>query len=165
MDQTRSESTNDQLTLKGHAAPESPIFIPRGDAISPLPAGRSSTYAVRCLIATEPLPKWQEAHVYRRLSLTPAPGPSYEYGTFSPDAEVWSGFNNHGGSHMFHNTSPSGLPVRVMEAYPSGSRAYSYSGNGDLSVCHGTEYTKAGCKNISSYWMYTYCEKRVGGTC
>lgn len=84
----------------------------------------------------------------------------------SSNYQQWdSNWNNHHGNKMFHNDSPSGLGVHVMEHFTDGSWYASYGGSGNITVCHGAAYTQAACWNTSSYWEVAVCDRRMAHTC
>jgi hypothetical protein len=86
----------------------------------------------------------------------------YFSGVVPPSTNVWdSGWNYYRYNWNFNTNSGSGPLVRVQEHLTSGSWVYTYTGHGQIDICHTRTYTETGCANVSSSYISMTCYKET----
>lgn len=86
----------------------------------------------------------------------------YSSGSWPPGTNVWdSGWNYYRYNWNFNSSNPNGPLVRVQEHLTSGSWVYTYTGRGEIDICHTRTYTEVGCANVSSIWISMTCYKET----
>lgn len=88
----------------------------------------------------------------------------YWSGSAPPTTQIWAAGWNYWHYNQAFNCWCNGPLVRVMEHHTDGSWVYTYSGNGEVDICHnGTgDYTEAGCENLTSSWIALVCTRATG---
>jgi hypothetical protein len=87
----------------------------------------------------------------------------YFGGTLCSGCSAWlQVWNLYVYNEAFNSWNPNGPLLRVMEHHPDGSWLYTYTGRGEIDICHPSSYTQPGCSNLASSEVSVTCNKETG---